>query len=100
MKDSAYPAQPTEGVKTHEIGNRTYVVAKVDPLDLDGTWTVAVGSLLFLVAFLVLLAFRGRLEDADKGWWVWTCLAGFVLGVIGWGYCRWRRDQRQARERG
>ncbi len=99
MKDSTYPEQPTEGVKAHEIGNRTYLVANGDPLDVDGTWTVAVGSLMFLVAFLALLPFRDQLDDAGKGWWVWTCLAGFVLGVVGWQYCRWRRDQRQQRER-
>jgi hypothetical protein len=100
MQDSAYPEQPTEGVQTHEIGNRTYVVANVDPLDVDGTRTVAVGSGLFLLAFVLLLPFYGRLADAGRGWWLWTCLAGFGLGVVGWDYCRRRRNHRQARESG
>jgi uncharacterized protein DUF2530 len=86
--------EPGEAVRTHEIGNRTYVVADVDPLDVDGTRTVAVGSGMFLVAFLVLLPFYDRLEAAGKAWWVWTCLAGFGLGVLGWGYCRRRRHRR------
>ena len=90
--------QPVEGVKTHEIGNRTYIVADVDPLDVDGIRTVAVGSLLFLVAFLLLLPFYGRLEEDGKTWWLWTCLAGFGLGVIGWDYCRRRKRRRQQRE--
>ena len=60
------PEQPTDGVQTHEIGNRTYVVADVDPLDVDGTRTVAVGSVLFLVAFFLLLPFYGRLADAGQ----------------------------------
>jgi hypothetical protein len=98
--DEPYPEQPTDGVKTHEIGNRTYVVANVDPLDVDGTRTVAVGSVLFLVAFVLLVPFYDRLQGAGRGWWLWTCLAGFGLGVIGWGYCRRRRSHRQARERG
>jgi hypothetical protein len=93
-----YPEQPVDEVRTHEIGTRTYIVAKVDPLDVDGTRTVAVGSLLFLAAFLVLLPFHAKLEAADKTWWLWTCLAGFGLGVIGWDYCRRRRRRRQARE--
>ena len=98
--DEPYPEQPTDGVRTHEFGNRTYVVANVDPLDVDGTRTVAVGSVLFLVAFVLMVPFYGRLQDAGRGWWMWTCLAGFGLGVIGWGYCRRRRNRRQARERG
>ena len=90
--------QPVEGVQTHEIGNRTYIVADVDPLDVDGIRTVAVGSILFLVAFLLLLPFYGRLEEDGKTWWLWTCLAGFGLGVIGWDYCRRRKRRRQQRE--
>ena len=90
--------QPVEGVKTHEIGNRTYIVADVDPLDVDGTRTVAVGSILFLVAFLLLLPFYGRLAENGNTWWLWTCLAGFGLGVIGWDYCRRRKRRRQQRE--
>jgi hypothetical protein len=97
-RSAPYPEQPVDEVTTHEIGNRTYVVAKVDPLDVDGTRTVAVGSLLFLVAFLLLLPFHDQLEAADKTWWLWTCLAGFGLGVIGWDYCRRRKKRREARE--
>ncbi|MGA8210988.1 MAG: DUF2530 domain-containing protein [Nocardioidaceae bacterium] len=101
MRDSGYPQQPVDGVQTHEIGNRTYVVADVDPLDVDGTRTVAVGTALFGLAFLALLPFHGPLAEADKDWWVWTCLAGFVLGLVGWGYCRRRaRMRRRRRARG
>ena len=96
--DSDYPQQPTGGDRTREIGNRTYVIADVEPLDLDGTRTVAVGSVLFLVAFAALLPFYGNLEDSGRSWWLWTCLAGFGLGVVGWEYCRRRRNHRQARE--
>jgi Protein of unknown function (DUF2530) len=98
VPQSDYPEQPTEGVQTHEIGNRTYVVADVDPLDVDGTRTVAVGSGLFLVAFLLLLPFYDRLEDSGRTWWLWTCLTGFGLGVVGWEICRRRKHHRQRRE--
>jgi Protein of unknown function (DUF2530) len=96
VPDTGYPEQPVDEVQTHEIGNRTYVIANVDPLDVDGTRTVAVGALSFLAAFLLLLPFRDHLEDAGHGWWIWTCLAGFGLGVVGWEYCRRRRRHRQA----
>jgi len=87
-----------EPVKTHEIGNRTYIVANVDPLDVDGTRTVAVGAGLWLVAFVLLLPFYGRLQENDRVWWLWTCLAGFGLGALGWDYCRRRRRRRQQSE--
>ena len=45
---------------------------------------VAVGTVLFFVAFLVLLPFYGRLGDDGHRDWLWTCLAGGVLGIIGW----------------
>ena len=66
MQDPEYPEQPADGARTHEIGNRTYIVADVDPLDVDGTRTVAVGLVLFLVAFVLLLPFYGRLEDDGR----------------------------------
>jgi len=98
VRDAEYPEQPLEGDSTHEIGRRSYVVARVQPLDVDGTRTVAVGSGLFLLAFLVLLPFHDRLHDAGRGWWLWTCLTGFGVGVVGWEYCRRRRNARQRRE--
>ena len=95
------PVEPTSSdLKTHEIGKRTYIVADVDPLDVDGVRTVAVGAALWLVGFVLLLPFAGRLADTDRIWWLWTCLAGFGLGVIGWDYCRRRRNRRQTRPAG
>ena len=83
------PEQP----ETHEIGRRTYLVARVEPLDVDGVRTVAVGTALWLLAFLLLLPFYGRLHESHHLWWLWTCLAGFGLGIIGWDYCRRRRNK-------
>ena len=88
---------PDDQPKTHEIGKRTYIVADVEPLDVDGTRTVAVGTALWLLGFLMLLPFYGRLEEDDHLWWMWTCLAGFGLGLFGWDHCRRRRRARLAR---
>lgn len=82
--------QPTQ----HEIGNRTYMVAEVAPLDVDGVRTVEVGVGLWLLAFIALLPFYGRLQDAGHVWWLWTCLAGFGLGLFGLEYCRRRHKAR------
>jgi Protein of unknown function (DUF2530) len=84
--------QPTK----HEIGNRTYIVAQVEPLDVDGVRTTEVGTALWLLGFLGLLPFWGTLQDSGRTWWLWTCLAGFGLGLCGLEYCRRRRKERAA----
>jgi hypothetical protein len=80
----------------HRIGKRTYLIADVAPLDVDGVRTLMVGTALWAVAFLGLLPFYGRLSDAGRVWWLWTCMAGFGLGLIGVEVCR-RRAQREER---
>ena len=86
--------QPTQ----HEIGNRTYIVADVEPLDVDGVRTVEVGVALWVVGFVALLPFYGRLERDGHTWWLWTCLAGFGLGLCGLEYVRRRSRSRSPRD--
>jgi hypothetical protein len=45
---------------------------------------VLVGSVLFFVAFLVLLLCWSKLRSAHHEIWLWTCLAGWLLGILGW----------------
>ena len=90
--------EPQEQPKTHEIGNRTYIIADVDPLDVDGVRTLEVGTALWFLGFLGLLPFYGSLQDDGRSWWIWTCLAGLGLGLFGMEYCRRRRRMRVARE--
>lgn len=89
-----------EQPRQHEIGNRTYIVADVEPLDVDGVRTVAVGTAVFAVAFVALLPFYGSLEEDGRLWWLWTCLAGLGLGLFGLEYCRRRRALRHELEAG
>ena len=79
----------------HEIGNRTYIVADVEPLDVDGVRTVQVGTGVFFLAFVALLPFYGSLQDDGRTWWLWACLAGVGLGLLGLEYCRRRRAYRE-----
>ena len=37
------------------------------------------------VALVVLLIVRDALP-ADSRWWLWTCLAGLVMGLFAWWY--------------
>jgi len=74
------------------------VRAEIAPLDVDGVRTVEVGTGIWLLAFLALLPFYGRLEETGRTWWLWTCLAGFGLGLIGVELCRRMRNKRLAQE--
>jgi Protein of unknown function (DUF2530) len=64
----------------------------VRPVDVDGVRTVAIGTVMWAVAFVVLAVFRDELDDQGMGWWLWTCLAGIGLGLLGLEYTRKRRD--------
>ncbi|HEY6740445.1 MAG TPA: DUF2530 domain-containing protein, partial [Actinopolymorphaceae bacterium] len=72
--------------------------ADVEPLDVDGVATLAVGTVVWAIALIALLPFRARLEAAGHAWWLWTCVAGIVVGLVGTGYC-WRRRTRTRRSR-
>lgn len=98
LKESGELLRPTTphefgrpDVTEHEFANRTYLVATVQPLDVDGVRTIGIGAVLWLVAFVALLPFVSTLGDNGRLWWLWTCLAGFGLGLVGWQYCRRRR---------
>ncbi|HJQ41816.1 MAG TPA: DUF2530 domain-containing protein [Jatrophihabitantaceae bacterium] len=44
---------------------------------------IVVGTGIWFVGFLALLPFYGWLDRHDHRIWLWTCLAGWVLGLIG-----------------
>lgn len=74
-----------------EIGRKTHKVAQVEPMDVDGVRTMTIGTIIWAIAIVALLPFIGTLQDDDHVWWLWMCLAGFGLGLIGLEYCRRRR---------
>jgi hypothetical protein len=84
----------------HEFGKRTYLVANVEPLDVDGFRTVQVGTALWAIALLGLLPFYTRLKAADLDWMIWTCVAGIGLGLWGYDYCKRRKTRRVAKTLG
>ncbi|WP_407912066.1 DUF2530 domain-containing protein [Kitasatospora sp. NE20-6] len=62
------------------------------PLEANDVAIVGGGTVLWFVAFVVLLPFQGALSDHGHGSWPWICLSGGLLGLIGLWYCRARRD--------
>ncbi len=54
------------------------------PVQLNARRIVAVGTALFFVAFVALLPFWGWLGRHDHRIWLWTSLAGWLLGLAGY----------------
>ncbi|MFJ8946456.1 DUF2530 domain-containing protein [Streptomyces sp. NPDC102395] len=68
-----------------------------EPLEGPVVGTVTGGTVIWFVLFLAQLPFYGWYEDHGHLWWLWTCLAGAGLGLIGIWYVR-KRDAAIKRE--
>ena len=52
------------------------------------------------VALIVMLIVRGSIAGADR-WWIWTCAAGFAVGIFGFCYVPvLKRSRARAARRG
>lgn len=56
---------------------------EVRPLDVDGVAAVAVGTAVWAVLAVAALLLRDRLAAAGHDWWLWVCVAGVGLGLLG-----------------
>jgi len=55
-----------------------------EALQVNPRPVIAVGIGLFFVAFVALLPFWAWLGEHHHRDWLWTALAGWVLGIVGW----------------
>lgn len=78
------------------MGKKAYRHPAPEPFEGDIMAVTVGGTVLWTVLFLVQLPFLGRLDDQDRLWWLWTCLAGAGLGLVGIWYVR-RREAALAR---
>lgn len=72
-------------------GHRGLVQADVPPLDADGLTVAVIGTAAFTVALVVCWVRLSALRAAGHGDWLWICLTGAVLGLVGIGYLAARR---------
>ncbi|MEV6317426.1 DUF2530 domain-containing protein [Streptomyces sp. NPDC051776] len=61
-----------------------------EPLEGNVVATITGGTALWFVLFLVQLPFYTWFEDNGHLWWLWTCLTGGGLGLVGIWYVRRR----------
>jgi hypothetical protein len=66
------------------------------PLEANDELVTGIITAGWAVALLVVFLLRGDLP-AGMRWWVWTCLAGLVMGIFGlWYVPRHKRGQTRA----
>lgn len=69
------------------------------PLEADDRLVTAVFTAGWAVALVVLLIVRTSLPGGSR-WWIWTCAAGFVMGLFGlWYVPRLKRGRARAAQR-
>jgi H+/Cl- antiporter ClcA len=61
--------------------------SELKPLAVSTTTIVAWGIGAWAVALLLTLAVP-TLHEGDRHWWPWCCVAGIVLGFVGYTYVR------------
>lgn len=62
----------------------------IEPVPDDGVGVATVGTALWALAALACLPGRDALAEAGREWWLWTCIAGFGLGLVGLAFVRRR----------
>lgn len=62
--------------------------------DEDAVLPVTIGTGVWLVALIVLVASKPVLDENGTGWWIAVALVGFVTGAGGVLFLRRRRARR------
>jgi hypothetical protein len=78
----ASPANPTPSKR---------VLVTPPAVQMDTGRIILIGTAIWFVAFVVLLPCYGWLGRHDHRVWLWTCLAGWILGLIGYAVMRRHR---------
>lgn len=67
-----------------------------EPMEVDESLVIAIGTGLWLLAWTVLFIAHDELEARGNEWYLWTAAAGLALGVWGWLLVRKRVEARLA----
>jgi len=61
------------------------------PAKTDDRKAFFVGTVAWVVALAVFVVLLPTLTEQGHTWWLWTCVAGLAIGVIGLGWSVWRQ---------
>lgn len=70
------------------------------PIRTGVAYIVVPGTAVWFIAFVVLLFAVDFLRAHDAMIWLWTCLAGWLLGLVGLGIFAWQRSAARRGRRG
>ncbi|MGQ0631157.1 MAG: DUF2530 domain-containing protein [Sporichthyaceae bacterium] len=70
-----------------------------EPLEIDDSLVILVGTILWGIAFVVLVLAYPKLDEHGNEWWPFTALMGLGLGLWGWFLTRKRIAARTAARR-
>lgn len=81
-------AEEPEGTPERDTSGRTAQRGragrpKLEPMQINEAKVIWIGIGLWAAAFVILLPFRSTLISGGHGWWLYTCLAGAGLGMLG-----------------
>ena len=90
------PAEPTDPIQPTSSaagpGSTGYRPPELPAAGANLAHVVIPGTVAWFVAFVVLLFFRPVLREHDAMIYLWTCLAGGILGLIGLSIYFWQRS--------
>jgi protein-S-isoprenylcysteine O-methyltransferase Ste14 len=64
---------------------------RLDESDGDAILPVSIGTAIWAVVLVVLLAMRSTLDANGTAWWVWAASVGVVSGLGGLVFLTWRK---------
>jgi hypothetical protein len=62
-------------------------------MEIDEVRLIAIGTVAWAIALIVMLPFHSGLSAHGHGDWPWICVAAIGGGLLGMWYC-WRRRRR------
>ena len=71
--------------------------SELKPLEVNGITAVTIGTILWSLSLVGLLASRSWLTQEGRTDWIWIALSGVCLGILGYRYTTNRVKRMQSK---